>query len=149
MCWSLREWAGSMADFGVSGLDELILSLQEVAQLPEGIQDEMLNAQADVVLQAQREAAISIKDTGKTAQSLRKGKPKSRKGVRSISITFSGSRKRGKASTRNAEIAFVNEFGKRGVPARNFIRSANERSATASTQAAAAVYDQYLLSKGL
>ena len=138
-----------MADFGVSGLDELMLSLQEVAQLPEDIQNEMLNAQADVVLQAQREAAISIKDTGKTAQSLRKGKPKNRKGVRSISITFSGSRKRGKTSTRNAEIAFVNEFGKRGVPARNFVRSANEKSAAASTQAAAIVYDQYLRSKGL
>ena len=138
-----------MADFGVSGLDELMLSLQEVAQLPEDIQDEMLNAQADVVLRAQQSAAQAIKDTGQTARSLRKGKPKSKKGARSISITFSGSRKRGKTSTRNAEIAFVNEFGKRGVPARNFIRSANERSAAASTQAAAIVYDQYLRSKGL
>lgn len=140
---------GSMADFGVSGLDELMLSLQDLAELPESIQDEMLNAQADVVLQAQRETAISIKDTGKTAQSLRKGKIKSRKGERSISITFSGSRKRGNSTTRNAEIAFVNEFGKRGVPARNFIRKANEKSTAASTQAAAEVYDKYLKSKGL
>ena len=138
-----------MADFGVSGLDELMLSLQEVAQLPEDIQDEMLNAQADVVLRAQQSAAQAIKDTGQTARSLRKGKPKSKKGARSISITFSGSRKRGKTSTRNAEIAFVNEFGKRGVPARNFIRSANERSAAASTQAAKEIYDKYLQSKGL
>ena len=138
-----------MADFGVSGLDELMLSLQEVAQLPEDVQDEMLNAQAAVVLQSQQSAAQAIKDTGQTARSLRKGKPKSKKGARSVSITFFGSRKRGKTSTRNAEIAFVNEFGKRGVPARNFIRSANERSAAASTQAAAIVYDQYLRSKGL
>ncbi len=138
-----------MAEFDVSGLDDLMLSLQDVANLPENVQDAMLDAQADVVLQAQQSAARSIADTGQTARSLRKSKPRTRKGVRSISITFAGSRKRGDTTTRNAEIAFVNEYGKKGVPARNFIRKANEQSAAASTQAAASVYDQYLQSKGL
>lgn len=138
-----------MAEFDVSGLDDLMLSLQDVADLPEAVQDAMLDAQADVVLQAQQSAAQAIADTGQTARSLRKSKPRTRKGVRSISITFAGSRKRGDTTTRNAEIAFVNEYGKKGVPARNFIRKANEQSAAASTQAAASVYDQYLQSKGL
>lgn len=138
-----------MAEFDVSGLDDLMLSLQDIADLPETVQDAMLNAQADVVLRAQQSAAQAIADTGQTARSLRKSKPRTRKGVRSISITFAGSRKRVNTTTRNAEIAFVNEYGKKGVPARNFIRKANEQSAAASTQAAAAVYDQYLLSKGL
>lgn len=138
-----------MAEFDVSGLDNLMLSLQDVADLPETVQDAMLDAQADVVLQAQQSAAQAIADTGQTARSLRKSKPRTRKGVRSISITFAGSRKRGDTTTRNAEIAFVNEYGKKGVPARNFIRKANEQSAAASTQAAASVYDQYLQSKGL
>lgn len=138
-----------MAEFAVSGLDELMLSLQDVAQLPESVQDSMLNAQADVVLEAQYSAAMEIKAKGDTAKSLRKSKPKTRKGTRYISITFSGTRKRGKTVTRNAEIAFVNEYGKRGVPARNFIRKANEQSAAASTQAAKAIYDEYLRSKGL
>lgn len=148
MCWSLKGWT-ALAEFGVSGLDDLILSLQDVAQLPEDVQDEMLNAQADVVLRAQQAEAQAIKDTGQTARSLKKGKPKTKKGVRSISITFSGSRKRGNTVTRNAEIAFINEYGKHGVPARNFIRKANDQSAVASTQAAAAVYDKYLQSKEL
>ncbi len=138
-----------MAEFDVSGLDALMLSLQDVADLPETVQDAMLDAQADVVLQAQQSAAQAIADTGQTARSLRKSKPRTRKGVRSISITFAGSRKRGDTTTRNAEIAFVNEYGKKGVPSRNFIRKANEQSAAASTQAAASVYDQYLQSKGL
>ena len=138
-----------MAEFDVSGLDDLMLSLQDVADLPETVQDAMLDAQADVVLQAQQSAAQAIADTGQTARSLRKSKPRTRKGVRSISITFAGSRKRGDTTTRNAAIAFVNEYGKKGVPARNFIRKANEQSAAASTQAAASVYDQYLQSKGL
>ena len=138
-----------MAEFDVSGLDDLMLSLQDVADLPETVQDAMLDAQADVVLQAQQSAAQAIAYTGQTARSLRKSRPRTRKGVRSISITFAGSRKRGDTTTRNAEIAFVNEYGKKGVPARNFIRKANEQSAAASTQAAASVYDQYLQSKGL
>lgn len=138
-----------MAEFDVSGLDDLMLSLQDVADLPETVQDAMLDAQADVVLRAQQSAAQAIADTGQTARALRKSKPRTRKGVRSISIIFAGSRKRGDTTTRNAEIAFVNEYGKKGVPARNFIRKANEQSAAASTQAAASVYDQYLQSKGL
>lgn len=138
-----------MAEFDVSGLDDLMLSLQDVADLPETVQDAMLDAQADVVLQAQQSAAQAIADTGQTARSLRKSKPRTRKGVRSISITFAGSRKRGETTTRNAEIAFVNEYGKKGVPARNFIRKANEQSAAASTQVAKEIYDQYLQSKGL
>lgn len=44
-------------------------------------------------------------------------------------ITFSGSRVRNGAKTRNAEIAFVNEYGKRGQLARPFIGTAMEQHA--------------------
>lgn len=39
-------------------------------------------------------------------------------------VTFTGSRRRGNTTTRNAEIAFVNEYGKEGQQARPFIRQA-------------------------
>ena len=39
-------------------------------------------------------------------------------------ITFDGTRKRGNTITRNAEIAFVNEYGKRGQDARPFMKTA-------------------------
>ena len=39
-------------------------------------------------------------------------------------ITFEGSRQRGRTRTRNAEIAFVNEYGKRNQAARPFIGTA-------------------------
>ena len=44
-------------------------------------------------------------------------------------VTFSGSRTRGRTKTRNAEIAFINEYGKRGQPARPFIATAAEQYA--------------------
>lgn len=50
---------------------------------------------------------------------------------------------------RNAEVAFINEFGKHGQPARPFIKTANEEAADTAVEAAAKVYDKYLKSKNL
>ena len=140
-----------MASLTYSGYDELILSMQEVANLPDEVLDEMLNAQADIVVDAQRKQAeaMGVVDTGLTLRSIKKGKVKVKKGVRSIFITPSGTRKRGKKRVRNAEIAFINEFGKKKQKARPFIRTANEMSAQATTQAAADVLDRYYTSKNL
>ena len=44
-------------------------------------------------------------------------------------VTFSGTRTRGRTKTRNAEIAFINEYGKRGQAPRPFIRQAAEQGA--------------------
>lgn len=140
-----------MAGFSFSGLDELMLDMQAVAELPEDVQEEMLNAQADVVVKAQQEQArvMGVDQTGLTIRSIKKGKVKVKKGVRVIYITPTGTRKRGEKRVRNAEIAFVNEYGKKKQKARPFIRTANEKSAQAATEAAAAVYDRYLKSKNL
>ncbi len=140
-----------MAEFHCDGLDDLMLSLQEIAELPDAVTDEMLNAGADVVVQAQKAkiAAYGILDTGKAMRSVKKGKVKIKNGQRAIYVTPTGSRRRGKTITRNAEIVFVNEFGKRGQKARPAIRDANEASAEATTAAQAAVYDKWLKSKNL
>lgn len=140
-----------MAEFSFSGLGDLMLDMQAIAELPEDVQDEMLNAQADVVVKAQQEQAkvMGVEDTGLTLHSIKKGKVKLKKGVRVIYVTPTGTRKRGKKRVRNAEIAFVNEFGKEKQKARPFIRTANEKSAEATTQAAADVYDRFLKSKNL
>lgn len=148
-----------MANFSVDGLDEFMLSMQQVAELPNDVIDDMLNAGADVAAEAQRkEAAVVLRGeyaTGTTALSIKKGKVKLHKdGYRVIYVTPTGTRKRGKrkiTKTRNAEIAFVNEFGvpHRGIPARPFISTANEKSAAATTAAQAAVYNKFLESKNL
>lgn len=148
-----------MANFSVSGLDEFMLSMQQVAELPDAVIDDMLKAGADVVAEAQRKEAATVLRgpyaTGETALSIEKGRVKLRRdGSRIIYVTPTGNRKRGKrkgSKTRNAEIAFVNEFGvpHRGIPARPFISVANEKSAAATTAAQAAVYNKFLESKNL
>ena len=140
-----------MAEIGFSGLDELMLSMEEISQIPDEVQDAMLNAQADVVTAAQKAKAraYGVQDTGLVISSIKKGKPKRKKGVRVIYITPSGTRRRGKQMVRNAEIAFINEYGTKRQRARPFVRDANEASAEATTQAGFEVYDKWLKSKNL
>lgn len=143
-----------MAEFSCNGLDNLMLSLQEIAEIPAEVQDEMLQAGADVVAQAQREKvkAYGIYDGSSpkhVADTIKPGKVKLKKGQRVIYVSPTGSRRRGKSVTRNAEILFVNEYGKRGQKARPAIRDANEECAKATTDAQAAVYEKHLKSKNL
>lgn len=150
-----------MAKVEFKGIDEVELSFKELAALPDELIDEMLNARADVIVEAQRAEARKLgkeyrnkgqaKDysTGLTARSIQKGKVKVKDGQRVLYITPVGSRKRGKTVTRNAEISFENEFGTRTIQARNFLRKANEQSADAATAAEFEVYSRYLEEKGL
>ena len=146
-----------MPEFKSFGLDELMLSLEEIAAIPVEVQDEMLNVQADVTLRAQRESILAhgIYDRDNkgrhVADSLKKSKVKIRKKdqVRVINITPAGSRRRGNTVTRNAEILFVNEYGRKDQKARPAIRDANEKSADRGTMAALEVYDNFLKSKNL
>lgn len=143
-----------MAEFSCNGLDDLMLSLQEIAAIPEEVQDEMLRAGADVVAQAQREKvkAYGIYDGSSprhVADTIKPGRVKLKKGQRVIYVTPTGSRRRGKSVTRNAEILFVNEYGKRGQKARPAIRDANEACSEQMVSAQMAVYDKHLRSKDL
>lgn len=146
-----------MAEFAAGGIDGLILSLEDVARMPMEVQDEMLNAGADVLVPIQRAKVkqygiydMDNRETRHVADSISKGRPKSRKGGgRVIYITAKGSRKRGKKTTRNAEILFVNEFGRRNQKARPAVRDSTEAAADSVTAAEARVWDQFLQSKQL
>ena len=119
------------------------------------IPDQALYAAGDVVVRAQRQSATRMLtkgySTGKVAKSISKGKIISGRDGKSIYITVKGSRTRGKKkkhTTRNAEIAFVNEYGRRGQPPRPFIQQANERCRDEAIEAAEKEYDKWLESMG-
>lgn len=140
-----------MGQFTVSGLDDLAGDLAALASLPDRVIDDMLGAQADVIEPEQKRTAreMGVYDTGLTAGSIRRTKVKRTKDGRSLSITFRGARKRDGRSTRNAEIAFVNEYGKRGQAPRPFIQTAIQRKEQEAVEAAARVYHAYLDSRNL
>lgn len=140
-----------MAEFSASGLDELMLDLAAIAEIPEDVQDEMLISMAEIVAAAQRKKAraYGVQDYGLTIRKIKPGKIKMKKGVRTIYVTPTGTRKRGEQRVRNAEIAFVNEYGTTSQKARPFVRDGNEASAAESTAAALEIYDRFLQSKNL
>lgn len=139
-----------MGTMSVSGLDDLIGDLDELARLPDSVTDQMLNAEADVIEAAQRSEASRMWKgpyyTGTTAASIKKGKIKRTGLNKSITVAPQGHNKRG---TRNAEVAFVNEFGKRGQPGRPALKTANERKEQEAVAAGEKVYHAYLDGKKL
>ena len=66
-----------------------------------------------------------------------------------VYVTPTGTRRRGNTTTRNAEIAYVNEYGTDSIQARGFIRKANEKCADETTTAEFMVYNRFLESKNL
>lgn len=148
-----KEWR-RIAKFEVSGFFDFN-DLINAEAIPRDVMNKMLHASADVIVEAQKKTAMSMLhkgySTGELAQSIKKGRIQHTRSGTSISIIFKGKRIRGKRKlheTRNAEIAFVNEFGKRGQPGRPFIQTANEQCADAAVEAAAKIYDKWLDSMG-
>nr|WP_325224789.1 hypothetical protein [uncultured Oscillibacter sp.] len=144
-----------MGRLTVNGLDALSDDFAALARLPDSVIEGILEAEADVILPAQR-AEIEKQwngpknlSTGMSAKSIKKGKVKKDRDGRSLSIYPQGTRKRGGRSTRNAEIAFINEYGKRGQPARPAISTANMKKEKEATDAGERVYNQFLDSRNL
>lgn len=140
-----------MAMVSTSGLEELLEDLDSLAELPDEIVLDMLSAEADIVANAQKAKAraVGVYATGKTAGSITFDKKLKVSGSsKAVYVYPKGSRNDGN-KRRAAEVAFINEFGKKGQPARPFINAANEETADAQEAAAMAVYDKYLKSKNL
>ena len=144
-----------MGRLTVNGLDALSDDFAALARLPDSVIEGILEAEADVILPAQR-AEIEKQwngpknfSTGMSAKSIKKGKVKKDRDGRSLSIYPKGTRKRGGRTTRNAEIAFINEYGKRGQPARPAISTANMKKEKEATDAGERVYNQFLDSRNL
>lgn len=142
-----------MASITTKGLEELFDDMSAIAELPDSVIDEMLLAEAGIVAAAQASEARSMlsgsHSRGVTAGAITYDqKPKKTSDGRAVYVYPKGTRNDGNRRS-ISEVAFINEFGKTGQPARPFIRVANEKSADAAADSAAEVYDKFLKSKNL
>ena len=139
-----------MAQFATIGLDGLQDVMNNITKVPNDIKTEILEGMGQVAVKYQRQSAKAMlsgpDSTGLTSSSVTMTKVKLNADGGSTDVTFKGSRKREghKKATRNAEIAFINEFGKAGQPARPFIKKANESHADEINKAGADVYYKWL-----
>ena len=115
-----------MATLELDGFESLEDAFRRISEIPFDVTAEALDGMAEVAAQkirAQGEG-MGVRDLESDVHILdriKRNKAKQTPGGGSETVTFSGSRSRGKTRTRNAEIAFVNEYGKRGQAARPFI----------------------------
>lgn len=125
-----------MANLEISGFDELNAAIRRIGTLPPSVKTEALDKMAAVALNKIRSTGetMGVRDPESGVHILDKlttTKAKTTETGGYEDVTFSGSRKRGKTTTRNAEIAFVNEYGKTGQPARPFVGQAMTRNENA------------------
>lgn len=111
---------------GFAGLED---AFRRIADLPWSVTEEALGQMAAVAAAEIRSTgeSMGVRDPESDVHILDKIKPAKAKKTETGGeqrITFSGTRTRHKTRTRNAEIAFINEYGKRGQKARPFIGTA-------------------------
>lgn len=118
-----------MATLKIEGMDGLNAAFGRIQNIPADAKTKALSDMADIAAAAIRRSgeAMGVRDPESEVHILdkiSKAKAKLTASGGYQEITFSGSRRRGNTTTRNAEIAFVNEYGKRGQQPRPFIGQA-------------------------
>lgn len=118
-----------MAKLELYGFEDLDAAFARIADIPFEVTEDALDAMAEVAVDKIRSTgeSMGVRDPESDVHILDKIKRLKAKETQEggyENITFEGSRTRDNTKTRNAEIAFVNEYGKRTQPARPFIRQA-------------------------
>ena len=137
----------SLTHFGLDGLAE---AFANIYQIPENVQIAMLNAEAEVASRAMKTTgeAYGVRDDESTVHILDvmvKSKPNKGSDGVYLYITFKGTRTDEKHDhVRNAEIAFVNEYGRPGQAARPFVRDSLEKAEGNIYAAAENVYNEWI-----
>lgn len=121
-----------MARVSLEGFSEVDAMFAKLGEVPWDVTKQALDQMAEVGENAVRRTgeSMGVRDPESGQHILDKithTRPKQTDGGGYCEVTFSGSRRRGNTTTRNSEIAFINEYGKEGQTARPFIRQAGEQ----------------------
>lgn len=131
-----------MADVVLTGFDELQDSFKAISTVPFAVTRRALDAMAAAAEESIRQTgeSMGVRDENNESgihilDNISHSRPMQTEDGGKSFLTFTGSRKRGNTVTRNAEIAYVNEYGapKRGIDARPFILTAMTKDEDAIT----------------
>ena len=144
-----------MFEFDAPQLKALQRDVRSVINIPDNVLKEMVDVQAEVVEKALVFYAADMlhhggKDgknysTGDLALSVKRQKPKKSKSGPVSYVKFEGYQH----GNRNAEVAFVNEYGKKSQKARPFIATSIKEARIPGLQKSSKVLDEFFKSKNL
>ena len=133
----------------LTGFDDLINAFDNISDVPFEVTEKALTAMENI-------AADEIRNSGRrygvydpnssvhVLDNVKVNKPKKTDTGGYADVTFDGTRTRHGTQTRNAEIAFINEYGKHNQPARPFVGEAMNKSAEKIVQAGADVIGEWI-----
>lgn len=119
-----------MAEVVLTGFDELQDAFRAIGAVPFSVTRRALEGMAELAEEKIRASGESMgirdeaNDSGEhILDRISHSRPMQTEDGGKAFITFTGSRTRGNTTTRNAAIAYINEYGapRRGIPARPFI----------------------------
>ena len=131
-----------MADFQVTGLDDVMKEMMSHQAAAEVAIPEMLNAGAEILVKSQKGQAQSMKirNTGDFINSIKAAKiKKDRDGNSYIEVSPQGKDHKG---VRNAEKGFIAEYGTSKIPARPWMRTANAKCSDEITAKEIGIWDK-------
>lgn len=141
-----------MADFSVSGIDELAAQLKKLGQLGnDALVEEMLEAGAEVVVDEWKKGIKSAVKTKRSTGDLEasvttvKGIQKTND-VSAKTIYPAGKDSKG---VRNAEKAFILHYGKSGQPATLFVDDVENKAEDKAADAMEKIFNDFLEKEGL
>ena len=123
-----------MANLELNGFDDLCEAFNRIKDIPDSITEEALDGMAAVAFEKIKTEgeSMNVRDPESGEHILDKLSKNSKAKITDAGgyklITFTGKRLRGKKETRNAEIAFINEYGSRKMKARPFIGMALQKN---------------------
>lgn len=138
-----------MATFSINGIDDCLDDFKAMLEGGKDLANDMLLAEADIVEDKQKSVgrSMGVYDETSNIHVVNKiGHTKIKKDSDGYKMFVypQGKRTRNGITTTNSEIAFINEYGKSGQPARPFITTANAQAEAKAIDAAEKVYDNWL-----
>lgn len=137
-----------MARFDTSGLEEIISQMQRLGVEESAVAEEMVNASVEEIRKAWKESAErhGHVDTGAMIESIGLGPGP----IRAGDLMYRDVYPQGKDAkgVRNAEKAFILNYGKHNMPASYWVDEADERSAEPVQKTCQAIWDRFLKSEG-
>ena len=142
-----------MASYRYTGIDELCTALDKLSNVPDTLFKDMLSSMGGILKRHIAESAQKAISGVRFISALTLKKPKMDKnGGWSIAVTFDGVRHDAthKKGTREAEIAFINEYGleSHNNVAAGYLADAIEKSNTEAVSAAQAILDNWVKENG-